>query len=320
MTEAQDLPVSSPDDLSVVSIVVLSYNRKDALELNLAGLLRMVDDSGCELVIVDNASTDGSIELIREAALGRDRVQTLLNERNLGVAGGRNVGWRAAGRDFILNIDDDTFVTADAVVAMLSVIRSRPEIGIVSPCILHARTRDKQLHYGEAELSIGNFLGGCHMLRRSLLTTVGFNDEACTFGGEELDLSIRARAADLDVVYTPRATVLHDSRPQQVRENRERRERWLYNYVRVHHKHFPLASALPLSLRCLTSHLVAGTRTNGLSSVPGLLGAAWRGLRDGRRQHRPVGADVVRFYTNPTLSPDLGNVPLLHKLRRRTAR
>ncbi|MDN2578972.1 hypothetical protein [Aquibium sp. ELW1220] len=89
---------------------------------------------------------------------------------------------------------------------------------------------------------------------------------------------------------------------------------------RVHHKHFPLAAALPLSLRCLLSHLVAGTRANGPRAVPPLLGAAWRGLRDGRRQHVPVPPQVVRFYTNPTLRPDLGNVPLSRKLRRRMTR
>ncbi|WP_170314763.1 glycosyltransferase family 2 protein [Aquibium carbonis] len=303
-----------------VTIVVLSYNRRDALESNLAGLLRMVDENGCELVIVDNASTDGSVEMIRAAATGRTGVTALLNDRNLGVAGGRNAGWRAAGRDFILTIDDDTFVTTEAVGEMLSIMHRRPDMGIITPIILDARTKNKLYDYGEVEFRIGNFQGGCHMLRRSLLETVGYNDEACTFGGEELDLSIRVRAAGSDVVYTPRATVLHDGRVRYGKEGSDRRARWLYNFVRVHHKHFPLAAALPLSLRYLLSHLVAGLRANGLRAVPVLLGSGWRGLRDGRRQHVPVPPQVVRFYTNPTLRPDLGNVPLLHKLRRRVVR
>ena len=310
----------SLDDLSTVSIVVLSYNRKDALEPNLAGLLQMVDQNGCELVVVDNASTDGSVEMIRGAAASRSDVIALLNDRNLGVADGRNAGWRVAGRDFVLTIDDDTFVTADAVRSMLSTFQSSLDIGIVTPVIIDARTKSKLYGYGDLEFSIGNFQGGCHMLRRSLLEKVGFNDEACTFGGEELDLSIRARVAGYDVVYTPRATVLHDGRVRQGKEGSDRRARWLYNFVRVHHKHFPLAAALPLSSRYLLSHLVTGLRANGPGSVPMLLVAAWRGMRDGRRQHVPVPPGVVRFYTNPTLRPDLGNEPLWHKLRRRLAR
>lgn len=305
------------DDLSSVSIVVLSYNRKEALERNLGVLVLLEEATGCEVVVVDNASTDGSQDVIRAATTRLPGLVVLLNDRNLGVAAGRNAGWSSASRDYILNIDDDTFVTAEAVAAMLMLLQERPEIGIVSPRIVHARTGASQLDFGTTEYRLGNFHGACHMLRRSLLQQIGYNDEACTFGGEELDLSIRSRAAGWDVVYTPHATVRHDSHPRPGREGRERRSRWLYNFVRVHHKHLPLLAAIPLSLRYMVSHLVAGLRSDGVRAAPALLTATWRGVCHGRRQRRLVPNEVVRFYTDPALRPDLGNVPLWSKLRRR---
>jgi len=310
-------PDMAPDDLSAISIVVLSHNRKDALEPNLFALIRMVRECGCELIVVDNASTDGSAQMIREAAADCHGMKALLNDRNLGVGGGRNVGWRAAGRDYILNIDDDTIVTVDAVRKMLTMLRDRPEIGVVSPRIKHARTGEMQFDFGHVEYRPTNFHGACHMVRRTLLETVGFNDDSCTFGGEELDLSIRARAAGQDVVYTPGVTVLHDSQVRHGREGSDRLVRWLYNLVRIHHKHFPLVAALPLSWRYLMNYLVTGVRARGPSFAVTLIGSAWRGWRDGRRQHHRVPKEVVAFYTAPDRLPDIGNVPILEKLRRK---
>ena len=304
----------SSSKLSAVSIVVLSHNRKDALEKNLVNLLQLVQQHGCELIVVDNASTDGSTDVIRRASAGRGGIQVLLNDRNLGVAGGRNAGWRMATRDFLLNIDDDTLVTGNDILKMLGVLQERIDIGIVSPRISHAGTGAMQLDLGDGEYQLTSFHGACHMVRRSLLQEIGFNDEACTFGGEELDLSIRARAAGYDVIYTPCVTALHDNHPRKGREGSDRLVRWLYNFVRVHHKHFPLMSALPLSLRYLTTYLATGMRLRGpLFALP-LLGSAWRGMRDGRRHHQRVPDAAVAFYCAPDRLPDIGNVPLSRKV------
>lgn len=301
-------------DLSAVSIVILSYNRKGDLEANLRQLLAMVSDLGCELIVVDNASTDGSAEVIRDMLANVPGARAFLNGDNLGVAGGRNTGWRAASREFILNIDDDTIITVEAVAALLSFMRKRHDVGVVSPRILHARTKALQCDFGNAECPVGNFHGACHMLRASLVKKVGLNDKACSFGGEELDYSIRARAAGFDIAYTPDATVLHNNHVRQGTEGRNRRARWVYNFIRVHNKHFPLRTAAPFSLRYLLSNLVSGVRVHGPVFGLRLIVAAAHGFRDGRCQYRTIPEHVVRFYRDPDLRPEFGNVPLWRKI------
>lgn len=302
------------ENLAEVSIVVLSHNRKSDLEANLHQLLNMVRECRCELIVVDNASSDGSVEMIGGLVGGIEGVMFIRNEDNLGVAGGRNSGWRTARRDYILNIDDDTFVTSEAVAAMLAVLRRRTDAGIVSPRILQAETKAQQFDLGGDECSAGNFHGACHMVRAALVEKIGFNDEACSFGGEELDYSIRTRATGFDVVYTPLATVLHKNIVRQGKEGRGRRLRWVYNFVRVYHKHFPPGFAALLTARFVLSHLVSGLRVHGPRFLPAILTVALRGWRDGRRQYSRVPEAVVAFYKNPDLRPDIGNVPLHRKL------
>ncbi|WP_035023212.1 glycosyltransferase family 2 protein [Aquamicrobium defluvii] len=311
--------MSPAPDLSNISIVVLSFNRGNTLGRNLIALAQMVEETGCELIVVDNASTDGSPEMIADILSGKTNTHFILNNSNLGVAGGRNTGWREATRDFILNIDDDTFITAEAVSTMRASIQRSARFGIVSPRILHAATGKVQLSFDDPDYRLANFHGACHLIRRAVLDVVGLNDENCTFGGEELDLSIRARAAGFDIAYVGDATVLHDNLVSKAEVGLERRKRWVYNFTRVFYKHFPLRAALPFSLRYLLSHVVSGVRAFGPGFGLTLTRAALHGCRDGRRQHKPVPPHVVRFYRNPDLRPEFGNRPLWRKLMKRRA-
>lgn len=299
--------------LADVSIAVLSYNRKDVLEPNLNALMALAENFGCELIVIDNASVDGSADMIAQMIVGRRNTQFIANTTNLGVAGGRNTSWRAVTRPFILNIDDDTFVSAEAIAIMLSLMRTRPDVGIISPRILHAVTKKKQLDLGDHLYSLANFHGACHLVRTALVEQIGVNDELCSFGGEEIDYSIRARARGFDVVYTPDATVLHQSIIRTGKIGGDRRCRWLYNFIRIYHKHFPLGFASLLSGRYLLSHFVSGVRVHGPLFAVYLLAAAFRGFRDGRREYSAIPADVVRFYRDPDLRPEFGNRPIWRK-------
>jgi GT2 family glycosyltransferase len=217
----------------------------------------------------------------------------------------------------VLSIDDDTIVTSEAIHALVSALKARPEAGIVSPRILHADTLAAQFDFGHRAYEPANFHGACHLVRGALFDRVGFNDEVCSFGGEELDYSIRARAAGYRVLYAPDATVFHNSKPRLGSEDRDRRVRWLHSFVRVHHKHFPLNLARRLTLRYSLGHLLSGIRTHGPGITLSLLGATARGIRDGRREHSPAPDEVIAFYANPEVRPDFGNVPLSRKLSQR---
>lgn len=301
-------------DLSDISIVLLSYNRIDVLKRNVIKLVELVKNYGCELIVVDNASADGSAELIGEILGTLSGTYFIANDANLGVAGGRNTGWRVATRKFILNVDDDISVSAFDVWQMAQLLREVNTIGIVAPSIADFHTGNIQYSYGDSRQEIANFQGACHMIRRDIAIKVGLNDEECSFGGEEIDLSIRFRAEGFNVTFTPDAKVLHDHKIREGAELMGRRASWIYNFTRIFYKHFPLSAAVPFSLRCWVSHLVSGVRAHGPGFGLNLIGAMLRGVHDGRRAHKRVPDEVVRFYRDPNLRPEFGNRPLWRKL------
>jgi GT2 family glycosyltransferase len=313
----QLIDIDTSVSLANLSIVLLSYNRREVLERNVTALSCLSEKTGCEVIVVDNASTDGSAEFLANALTRQANMHLIANSSNTGVASGRNAGWHAANREFILNIDDDTVISVDAITSMLAVMAAKRCVGIISPQIRHAATGITQLWFEEPTRRLSNFHGACHLIRRNVIEKIGFNDEDCSFGGEELDLSIRAWAAGFEVLYVGKAVVLHDSLIHTGNDGRWRRERWLYNFIRVHQKHFPIRTAVPFSLRFLASNLISARGAFGPVFLARMLRAAVCGFFDGRRAHKLVPPHVVNLYRRVDLQPEFGNVPLLTKLRRK---
>ncbi len=301
-------------DLQALSIVVLSYNRRPELEKNIPYLCGVARTSGCQLIVVDNASTDGSGEFLTKTRDEYSELVVIQNDRNAGVSGGRNLGWRAADRPWILNIDDDTQLSEADIFHLLSAGQSDETIGILSPRIVHAETGKSQCDFGSDVVRTANFHGACHLVRREVFARVGELDPECSFGGEELDYSIRARCLGFDIVYAPVTTVRHNNFERSGDEGEWRRRQWIFNYTRVLFKHFPMGMALLFAFRSLLSHVVSGLRTRGVFFAASLSRPFLKGVWAGRRSHHTIPGTVVAFYSNPTLTPEFGNVPLWKKL------
>lgn len=117
-------------DQPAVSVVVLSWNTRELLDACLNSLWRGVDDCAVEVIVVDNASTDGSAELVESA---HPRARLIRNDRNLGYAAGNNVGIRAARGRYVFLLNSDTEVRPDAIGRLVAYLESHPEAGAVSP-------------------------------------------------------------------------------------------------------------------------------------------------------------------------------------------
>lgn len=310
MNKISDIDSRLLDDLS---LVILSYNRQDELLNNIIPLCEDSLKTGFELIIVDNASTDGSREVLVELSNQYPGLRVIYNDKNLGVAEGRNTGWQAATRNFILNIDDDTRISLMEIIALHQFAIEKPDAGVISPRILHAITEAAQNDHGDKEYEPANFHGACHLVRRDVYRKVGAIDPACSFGGEEIDYSIRVRAAGYKVIYTPNVSIKHNNFIRSGGEGAWRRRQWLYNFSRVYFKHFPVYIAFMLSFRYLISCLVSGMRQYGLFFALSLPKQVVFGALDGRRQHQSIPREVRDFYVNPALRPDFGNIPLHRK-------
>lgn len=217
-----------------VSIITVNYNQTE-LTCALLDSIRRQDYRATELIVVDNASREDP----REAILGRfPEVVYLRSERNLGFAGGNNLGVAAATGDFFFFVNNDAETTPACIGLLLDVFRAHPTAGIVSPLICYARHPAQQgpdiIQYagmtrihpltgrnrtiGAKTPDVGQFAaprqthyahGAAMMLPRSVLDAAGLMAEDFFLYYEELDWCERIRRAGYEVWVEPRAKVYH---------------------------------------------------------------------------------------------------------------
>jgi GT2 family glycosyltransferase len=292
-----------------LSVVVLSHNRRSETEHNLPLLLRSLSPLD-ELILIDNNSTDGTQEAIRRISRENSNVQTALLAENTGVARGRNTGFRLATRDYILALDDDALASEHALRQVPSYFAAYPQAGILAFRVIHAESREAQNDHGPTIVPVANFHGAAHAIRRKALEDAGYLDEKCTFGAEELDLSIRFHAAGYSTLYIPALEAEHNSHIRPGKVGLERRRKWAKNYVRVLFKNFSFSQAMVLASRYLFLSIVWARSAIGISGSVRVAGAGVVGMLEGRLQHKAVPRWTAEFYASPTLRPEFGNAPL----------
>jgi GT2 family glycosyltransferase len=223
--------VSAAGEPPIVAAVVLDWNGGDEAVAAVDSLAAS-DYPGLRVVLVDNASR---VPAIAEVQRRHPDATCLRNARNLGYAGGNNVGIRAAlaaGADHVLVLNNDARVRPDTVAELIAVARRDASVGVVGAKILRADDTERLwMAYGEVSWRqslvrlVGqgrrdgpefaterdvDWVSGCGLLLTHRgLTEIGLFDEEFFAYHEEVDWCARARARGLRVVYAPRAVVLH---------------------------------------------------------------------------------------------------------------
>jgi len=216
-----------------VAVVVLTWNQC-GLTLDCLDSLARLDYPAARLqiVVVDNGSTDGTVQVIAERHPG---VMVLENGQNLGFAQGNNVGIRhvlQAGPDYLLLLNNDTVVDPPMLRELLAASESDPAIGVVGPKMLYFDRPDLVWCAGNAidwRTGVATRLGAdqaddpldqtprdadyitaCAIcLRRQVIEQIGLLDPRFFIYYEEADWCVRARAAGWRIVYVPRARLWH---------------------------------------------------------------------------------------------------------------
>jgi GT2 family glycosyltransferase len=218
--------VSSPD-LPLASIVIPNWNGIHHLPVCLEAL-RAQTYSHLEVLLVDNGSTDGSQSLV-EAQYPEVRLLAL--DRNLGLTGGNNVGFRAARGDILVSLNNDTEADPRFVEALAAALVEHPEAGMAASKMLLFDRRDVLHSAGDGygldgipfnrgvwQQDEGQFdkagwiFGGCGgavAYRRAMLDQVGLFDESFFMYCEDVDLNWRSQLAGWKCWYTPLAIVYH---------------------------------------------------------------------------------------------------------------
>jgi hypothetical protein len=216
-----------------VSIIVLNWKTKKETLACIYSILKL-DYKNFDVILVDNASKDGSVNFFREK-IG-SRVQIIENESNLGYCGGCNVGISYAldsnDTKYILVVNSDTRIHKNALSELVKVSESDSSIGFTSgkvyffdrPEILQTVGKLKDnyhligRHIGGGELDVGqydkvterDYIDDVFMLIKSeVLHKIGLYDENFFMYREERDLQIRARKSGYRIFFVPKAKIWH---------------------------------------------------------------------------------------------------------------
>jgi hypothetical protein len=218
-------------DEPLVVVVVLNWNgREDSAECLTS--LRAVTYRPVKVLLVDNGSTDGSVEALRREFPGVELVE---NGRNLGFAEGSNVGIRRAlalGAEYVLALNNDTTVEPDVLAKLVETARADASIGVIGPRLNRYAPRERvwfagghvclwagwTWHAGNRAKDRGQFsgvvdedyqTGAAMMLSRLAIEKAGMFDAGYVSYFEDADLCLRARAAAFRVVCRRDAVVYH---------------------------------------------------------------------------------------------------------------
>lgn len=220
-----------------IFIVILNYNCKLDIIDCLKPLIQSLPVSRqSSIIIVDNASIDGSVQLIKQKF---PRLKIIENKKNLGFAAGNNIGIKYAlknGAEYVLLLNPDTIVKkgflkpllknpADIVAPVIKFKREKEWIydfgGKINWCLgrsYHLETKSQKLN-----LAI-DYVSGCAMLiRKQVFEKIGFLDERFFLYFEDADFCLRARKAGFKIAVEPKSIISH-----KLREGK--RKSWLQIY------------------------------------------------------------------------------------------
>jgi hypothetical protein len=215
-----------------VSIIILNYNGREFVERCLKSVLT-TDYLNFEVIFIDNASTDGSLELVEKMFGSDPHLKTIRNDENLGFAEGNNVGARVAKGNYIVFLNNDTDVNSKWLKELVEVMESDPTIGIAQSKILLMRDPMKldcaggfmdpygwTNKRGEREKDVGQYdevseifyaHGATMAVKREILEKVGIFDPKFFIYYDDLDLCWRVWLCGYKVVFVPKSVVYHEA-------------------------------------------------------------------------------------------------------------
>ena len=216
-----------------VAAVVVTYDALPWLERCLESL------RGVDTVVVDNGSTDGTVDLVRD----RFPDVALLEQENLGLAAGWARGIEATSGRYVLLLNSDAWLVEDALARLVAVAERRPRAAVVGPKLLNPdgtlqrsvrgfptvwrlateylylrklapRSRALNAFYAagfdhESEREAEFLMGACLLVRRAAIDEVGLPDASYFLFSEEVDWCWRFREAGWTVLFTPEARCVH---------------------------------------------------------------------------------------------------------------
>lgn len=226
----------------ILSIVIITINSKLLLKRCVESIYANVKYP-LELILVDNGSADGTVEMVR---CEFPKIKVIRNRSNRGVAPARNQGLAVCKGRYVLILDDDTYVIDGAIDRIIEFMSKRPVVGVCGAKLLSANggliyscrrfptvsssilnrivkvadsespmplRRHLMIDWAHDHPSVVDYMAGaCQLINRKALIAVGPYDDKIFYGPEDIEFCFRMWKKGWEVWYIPDAHVVHDWR------------------------------------------------------------------------------------------------------------
>ncbi len=237
-----------------LSIIIVSFNTKELLQKCITSIIKTTKGISFEIIVVDNASTDGSPE-----SLGDFQLTLIKNKKNLGFAKANNQGIEIARGKYILLLNSDTLISNNFLKGMLRWMDKHPKVGIASCALLnkdgslqgtggyfpnllsvfswmtiqdiplidqfikpfhpmHEKSFYKNIRFYKRKKELDWVTGAFFLVRRKVIDDIGLLDEDYFMYVEEVDFCFRAKKAGWQVWYLPQWSIVHYERESATSE------------------------------------------------------------------------------------------------------
>lgn len=215
-----------------ISYIIITWNGLSFIRNLLSSMLHQLEREDVEVIIVDNHSTDGTLDYLKETY---PSLQPICLPENKGVAFARNIALQKARGEYLFIVDNDICITDEAVEGMERYFDNHPEAGICGCKLLSAdgeaqesckpypgiRAKMRSVFCPSAQAFYRQqmegtepfepiyLIGACQMIRREAYEKTGALDEQIFYGPEDCDYCLRVRQNGWKVIYIPTLTMTH---------------------------------------------------------------------------------------------------------------
>lgn len=217
-----------------LTISIVNYNAGNYLIKCLSSLSKIEEKADFDVYIIDNASSDGSIERAKE---NFPQVKFIENDKNIGFGAAHNIVLKKSTTPYVLTLNPDCEIPSGTIKYMLKFMDDNPDVGI-STCKIEKADgsldiaahrgfptplasflyfffkNDRLYHLTDRPMNkvheIDSGVGAFLLIRKSVLDKVGYFDEDYFLYAEDIDLCYRVKSAGLKVVYVPNVKIIHE--------------------------------------------------------------------------------------------------------------